>query len=766
MGAAHTGRREDQALLTGKGQFVTDARLPNQARAVFLRSDRAHADILSIDTTAARTMPGVLAILNEAELRPFNLGQIGGAFAILPGRNGSKMITPPKPVLAETRVRHVGEAIAIVIAETTAQAQDAAEQITVEYQDLPVVTSGTDALTQGAPQLWSEIPGNLALDFDFGNEEATNAAIAAAPHKVTVALDNTRVAVAPLEPMNCTAWWDGPSGLHEIHIPHQGINGSLGGLKAYFNEPVENFRVIARDVGGSFGARLPIYPEYAAILIGSRIIGRPVKWTATRNETFLSEYQGRSLLSAGTLAFDAEGKFLAIRYDWVPNVGSYPTDYGAAGICFNGMKGGIGPYTIPTIYGRVKVAVTNTVPTGAYRGAGRPETTAILEQLVDAAAADLGLDPAEIRRRNFIPSAAFPYKTPQGIVYDSGDHETLLAIAADKADLANFPARRAQAATEGKLRGIGITTFLEASAGAVPIKEQVELRVSGEGRVTLYAAANATGQGLATTFARIVTSELGIPDDKLDIRLSDPDGPRLSGAGAIGSRAGIVYGSGTTLAAREVRRKGIDLAAEALEASPGDIEFANGTFSITGTDRRIDLFTLAAQHPTVLDSIGEPSFGASFPGGAHIAEVEIDRDTGTLTLLRYIAVDDCGHAIEPMLVHGQIVGGIVQGIGQALGEHIIYDENGQLLAASFMDYTMPRADQFPAFELHDHNIPSPNNMLGAKGVGEAGTTGGLSTIISAVHDALRPAGITGLDMPYSPSRIWEALNGAALRGAA
>ncbi len=759
MNIAFKGRREDRRLVTGQGKYTSDWSLPGQLYGAFLRSDHAHADIVKLDVEAALSAPGVKAVVTGADLRQAGVVTPPSRMA-LPGRNGMKQVSPPRQFLAETKVHYAGQPIALVIADTAFQADDATALIDVEFNDLPVVVDAIEATKPDAPRLYAELPGNLVFDFEFGGKSEVEDIFAKAHKVVDVEIDNTRVVVNPMEPKACLANWNNAAERYELYAGHQGTNFALSGLTSYFAAGPERFRVLAKDVGGSFGTRAPIYPEYVAIMVGSKLVGKPVKWVGTRSETFLSDYHGRSVIQKGRLALDKDGTFLAISHDWLVNAGGYPTEFASFGFCKNCQTGAVGPYRIPKVYGRVQICLSNVVPVGAYRGAGRPETTMLVEQLVDAAALALGMDRYEIRKRNLIARDQFPYQAPQGVTYDSGDHATLVKMVEEAADWAGFEARRKQSAANGKLRGIGCSSYLEGSGGMMPFKDQVRLSFENDGKLVLETIAGASGQGSESTFAKVVSQELGLADDQLIVKLSDPDSPSMTGMGTGGSRAAQVYGSAFTYGAREIIRKGRELAAKQLEAAEQDIEYKEGVFRVAGTDLHVGLTDLAKQHRGALDSMGEAAVETTFPGGAHVAEVEVDPETGVVEFLNYVAVDDCGNAIDHTMVEGQLIGGIIQGVGQVMGEIAQYDENGQLVAGSFMDYFMPRADMVKRMELYDHGVPSPTNVLGAKGVGESGANGALTTAYSAVMDALRQAGVRQMDMPFTPVRVWQAIQQA------
>jgi carbon-monoxide dehydrogenase large subunit len=760
MTVSFKGRREDKRLITGQGRYTSDWNLPGQLHGVFLRSDRAHADIIGIDVSAAKAMPGIKAVFTAADLAAAGV-KVPEQRMAYPGRGGKLPLKPEFQLLARTKVCYVGHPIALVIADSVFAGEDAAEHIVVDYRDLPVVVDMREAITPGCPaQLYPEIPNNVSFQFDFGDEAAVTAAFDSAPHVAEVTLDNTRIIVNPMEPKTCLAHWREATGDFDLYFPMQGTNFAIGGLIGYFDLPREKFRVTVKDMGGSFGTRAPVYPEYIALMVASRLLGRPVKWVATRSETFLSDFHGRAAIQTGRIAFDDQGRFLALRHDWIIDAGAYPADFGAFAAARNCYNGAIGPYRIPLVYGLTTVPVTNTQPVGAYRGAGRPETAMIIEQLVDAAALKLGLDRFEIRKRNAIPPDQYPYKTPHGPIYDSGDHPGLLAIAEEKSDWKGFEARRAEAAARGKLRGIGCSTYLEQSGTALPEPDQTEIRFTADGYVELYSIAGPQGQGTESIFALIASRELGVPDDRIICKISDPDGPRLMGMGTGGSRVAQIYGTTFTLGSRESVRKGLALAADELEAAAADIEFKDGAYSVAGTDIKLSILDLAKKHVGALNTMTSIAAKPSFPGGAHVVEVEIDPETGIVEIVRYTAVDDFGTLIDETMVEGQLIGGVVQGIGQVLGEHAVYDKDGQLVTGSFMDYIMPRAEMLKKIDIYNHPVPSPNNVLGAKGVGESGAAGGLTTTYSAIMDALRPLGITQMDMPFTPVRVWQAIQQA------
>jgi len=761
MSAGFKGRREDLRLVTGQGKYTSDWNLPGQLHASFLRSDRAHAEIVSLDTASVLASSGVVAVFTGADTAKAGFKSTP-QLARYPGRGGATIKVPHRDGLANGRVRFVGQEIALVVAETALAAQDAAEKIEVEYRDLPAVVDAAEALAPGAEQLYPQIPGNLCFDYEYGDEAGTEAAFARAAHVTRVTLDSKRMVGNPMEPKACLAAYDAAADRYDLYVSSQGLSLMRGSASGITGVPAERIMVHAQDVGGGFGIRSDAYAEYCVAMLAAKSLGRPVKWTSSRSETFLSDYHGRAAKLIGELALDGEGRFLAIRINWIVNTGAYLS---TPGPLINTLPPGlhaINLYRIPVMYGRHRLALTNTTPTTAYRGAGRPNVCYLAERLVEEAARELKIDRLELRRRNFIPKDAFPYKTPHPhSVYDSGDPHGLLEEAVKQADWKNFDARRAESKKRGKLRGIGCGAFIEpAGAGGAP-KEEAMIKFGESGNAFLYVLAGPSGQGHETVYPEVVGEALGIDPESITLRASDPDGPRLVGEGTIGSRSMMAHGGALVVAAREVIRKGTELAAKDLEVAPNDLEFAKGRYHVKGTDVSIAMEDLAKKYGSALDSGGEIPLPRSFPSGAHVAEVEIDPETGVVEILRYTAVDDCGRVINHVLLEGQLHGGIAQGIGQVMGEHAIYDPaSGQLLTATFMDYEIPRADGIPDIRLHDRSIPSPGNPLGVKGAGEAGTTGAVPTVANAVIDALRPLGIHHLDFPYTPDRVWHAIRHA------
>ncbi|HZN99565.1 MAG TPA: xanthine dehydrogenase family protein molybdopterin-binding subunit [Burkholderiales bacterium] len=749
------GRREDDRLLTGRGQYTADWNLPGQLYGCFLRSDRAHADIVSVNTQAAAGLPGITAILTGEDTAHFKTPP---PMVTYPGKGGAMIKVPHRDVIARKRVRYVGQEVALVVATSAAAAQDAAEAIEVEYRELPAVVDAEAAIERGAPQLHDDIPGNIAFDFEYGNEQATAEAFARAAHVTRLKLDSTRVSGTPMEPKACVAAFDSATGTFDVYASTQGMAMMLPNFAAITGTPADRIRIHARDVGGGFGIRSQAYPEYCALMLAAQKLGKPVKWVGSRFETIVSDHHGRAARLFGELALDREGRFLGLRMRWVVNAGAFLSQPGPLINTRNPASHAINVYRIPALYGRHLLALTNTTSTTAYRGAGRPNVSYLVERLVDEAARELGIDRTEIRRRNFIPREAFPYKTPFGSTYDSGDPAGEFEEALEKSDWDRFEERRKTSAKKGKLRGIGCAVFCEPSgAGAAP-KEEAVIKFGDSGNATLHVLAGPTGQGHETVLPEVIGEILGLDSTSIELKASDPAGPALVGGGTVGSRTMMSHGGALAATAKEVIRKGTDLAARALEVAPQDVEFESGTYNVKGTDLSITLKELARRYRAELDTRGSIPTPTAFPGGAHVAEVEIDRDTGEVELARYVAVDDCGRVLNHVLLDGQLHGGIVQGLGQALAEHCVYDDaSGQLLTGSFMDYAMPRPDIMTRVELYDHSVPSPSNPLGVKGAGEAGTTGALPAVANAVIDALRPLGIHHLDFPFSSARVWQAL---------
>ena len=749
------GRREDDRLLTGRGRYTADWNFPGQLYACFLRSDRAHAEILGLNTKPALALPGVVAVLTGEDTAQFKTPP---PMVTYPGRGGAMIKVPHRDVIARQRVRYVGQEVALVVATTASAAQDAAEAIELEYRDLPAVVDAEAALEPGAPQLHAEIPGNLSFDFEYGDESAAQEAFARAAHVTRLKLESTRVSGTPMEPKACAVTYDPQSG-YDIYAATQGLAMMLPNFVAITGTPADRIRIHARDVGGGFGIRSQAYPEYCALMLAAKKLGKPVKWVGSRFETIVSDHHGRAARLWGELALDREGRFIGLRLDWIVNMGAFLSQPGPLINTRNPASHAINVYRIPALYGRHRLAVTNTTATTAYRGAGRPNVAYLVERLVDEAAREMDIDRTELRRMNFIPKEAFPYKTPTGSTYDSGDPAGEFEEALDKSDWDGFETRRKESLRRNKLRGIGCAVFCEPSGAAALPKEEAMIRFGSTGNALLYVHAGPSGQGHETVLPEVVGELLGLSPEEITLKASDPSGPALMGAGTVGSRSMMSHGGALAATAKEVIKKALDLAARELEVSPGDLEFSDGKFRVKGTDVSMPFREVARRYGPELDTKGAIPTPTAFPGGAHVAEVEIDRDTGQVDVLRYVAVDDCGRILNHVLLDGQLHGGIAQGLGQALAEHVQYDaENGQLLTGSFMDYAMPRPEILTRVELHDHSVPSPTNPLGVKGAGEAGTTGALPAVANAVIDALRPLGINHLDFPFSSARVWKAMH--------
>ncbi len=768
FGTAQPLRRfEDQRLLLGGGRYVDDINLPGQAYGYVLRSPHAHAVLKSIDIAAAKAMPGVVAIYTSKDLVADGIGERPCGVPIK-NQDGSARPNLPYPVLATDKVRHVGDAVAFVVAETLAQARDAAEAVMVDYEELPGVSDMNEAIKPGAPQIHDAAPGNLAFDWANYDKAAVDAAFAAAKHVVKLDVVNNRIVVASMEARAAIGSYDEASDRITLHANTQGVHSVRGMLAgAILKIPVEKLRVVTPDVGGGFGMKLFLYAEHALVTYAARKLKRAVKWTSDRSEAFLSDTQGRDNLSSAELALDAEGKFLALRVKTLANMGGYLSNFAPFIPTIAGTRVLSGQYRIPAIYVEVKGVITNTVPVDAYRGAGRPEANYLVERLVEAAARQLGIDSTELRRRNFIQPSAFPYSTPTGLVYDSGEFAQNLTLALKATDHAGFPARRKAARARGKYRGYGIGCYLEATAG--PTEERAEIKFEANGSVTLLVGTQSTGQGHETAYMQIISEKLGIPFDKIRVVQGDSDAIK-SGGGTGGARSLYAEGGALVGAADTVIEKGKAMAGHLLEAAASDIEFVAGQFRITGTDRGMSLLDVAAAAKDAskrpagmeggLDAEQVLNLQGTFPNGCHIAEVEVDPDTGRVQTVAYSVVDDMGRVINPMIVEGQAHGGIAQGLGQALLENAAYDRNGQLLSGSFMDYGMPRADDMPDIGFELNVVPCVTNILGVKGAGEAGTVGAAPAVMNAIIDALSELGVTKLDMPATPEAVWRAIHGA------
>lgn len=757
-------RKEDPTLLRGEGRYTDDINLAGQAHAVMVRSKIAHGVLKGIDTEAARVMPGVLAVLTHADLDAAGFGPLKCEMNI-PDRDGKPMKTPPRASLATGKVRYVGEAVACVVAETAVQAKDAAEAVELDIEELPAVTSPAQALAAGAPQIHDEAPGNLVLDFHYGDAEAVKKAFAAAAHVTRLEINSNRIVVNPMEPRSAIGAYENERWV--LRLGCQGVMGIRGGLaRNVLNTTPDKVRVLTGNVGGSFGMKSQVYPEYGPLLLAAKKLGRPVKWTDERSESFLSDHHGRDHQRVAELALDKNGKFLAVRLSGTGNAGAYI--YPPMPATTNAVKNIIDVYATPAMEVNSKVVFTNTTPLAAYRGAGRPEGNYYMERLIDTAAREMGIDRAELRRRNHIAPSQMPYKAPSGMNYDSGEFTTILDKALQAADWDGFEKRRAESTARGKLRGRGIGQYLEVTGP--PAKEYGGIRFEADGTVTMLSGTLDYGQGHASPFAQVLSEQTGIPFERLRLLQGDSDQLKVGG-GTGGSKSALVASQAFLEAGDKLIEQGKQIAAHVMEASAADIEFARGRFTIAGTDRSIGIMDLAdrlrgglklpADLPQSLDVShvsDNPPF--SFPNGCHIAEVEIDRETGVIEVVRYFMVNDFGTVINPMLVAGQAHGGVVQGIGQALMEHAIFDEQGQPIAGTFMDYALPRATDAPDFSIENHSVPCKTNRLGVKGCGEAGCAGALPSVMNAIVDALSERGITHVDMPVTPEKIWRILNDA------
>ena len=764
-------RVEDARLLRGEGRYVDDVDFPNLAFAAFVRSPHAHARIRSIDTGEARRAPGVLTVLTAADMRAAGVENIS-MHATMTGRGGGKLVVPVRPPLADERVMHVGQPVAAVIAERALDAQDAADLVAVEYEELPSVVDLRAAVEPGAPQLWPEAPGNLALDWPGVVPDEANAAeveriVAAAPRVARVSFSNQRIAVASMETRGGTARFDPQSGGYTVRTCSQGAGMIRDGLVAVMKLPPDKIRVFTEDVGGGFGMKTAVYAELPVLLAAAKRLGRTVHWMSGRSESFVSDNHARDAYSDAELALDETGKFLALRVRHLAAMGAFVAFRGAQIAASNFARCFPGMYDIPKIDAAVKCVFTNTVQTGPYRGAGRPEANYLLERLVDEAARVAKLDPVEIRRRNFIPPAAMPFKTPVGTVYDSGEFEILLDKGLQASGHAGFETRRAAAKAKGLLRGIGLSCFLE-HAGATPT-EGAAVRFRPDRTLSLALGVQSTGQGHATVFARLLASRLGIAPEEVKVEQGD-SAFEIKGMDAVASRSAMTVSHAVVAVSEKMLAKGRAIAAKIFEAGEAEIAYRDGAFEVPRTNARLPLFDLAARAADMaargeiaesLDTKGTAETPLTFPNGCHIAEVEIDPATGAVVIVNYTCVDDCGNVLDRILVEGQIVGAIAQGVGQALLEQIVYDrEGGQILTGSFMDYGMPRADSMPPVNGALHPVPAKTNPLGVKGVGEAGTTASLAAIMNAIADAIPNGAGAALDMPATPEKIWRACQSA------
>jgi carbon-monoxide dehydrogenase large subunit len=782
---ASVRRREDQRFLTGRGNYTDDFKRLNMTHAVHVRSPYAHARILGIDFADAAAMPGVVAVLTGADMEADKVGSLPCGWQIH-SKDGSPMKEPPHYPLARDRVRYVGDAVAVVIAETREQARDAAEMVVVDYEELPAVGSSTRAVAGGAPLVHDDAPDNVCYDWHLGDKAAVDAAFANAAHVAKIDLVNQRLVPNAMEPRAAMGEYDQSSGEYTLTTTSQNPHVTRLLMGAFvLGIPEHKLRVVAPDVGGGFGSKIFHYGEEAVVTWAARKVGRPVKWTADRSESFLTDAHGRDHVSHAELAMDADGNFLALRVSTLANLGAYLSTFAPSIPTYLYATLLAGQYKTPAIYAEVKAVFTNTSPVDAYRGAGRPEACYLIERLVDVAAGVMGMDKTEMRRRNFVPKEAMPYQTPVALQYDTGDFAKNLDIALPLVDYPGFQQRRAESKARGKLRGIGFATYIEACgiapsnvAGALGARaglyECAEVRFHPTGSVTVFTGAHSHGQGHETTFAQIVAERFGIPIENVEIVHGDTNKIPF-GMGTYGSRSLAVGGSALVKAMDKVERKARKIAAHMLEAAETDIEVKEGRFTVAGTDKSLGIGDIALQayvpHNFPLDEL-EPGLDEqafydpknfTYPNGCHVCELEIDPDTGVTTIVSFAAVDDFGNVINPLIVEGQVHGGLVQGIGQALYENCVYDEeSGQLVTGSYMDYCMPRADDVPSFTVRYHeDQPCTHNPLGVKGCGEAGTIGAAAAVMNAVVDALSDYGVTHMDMPATPEKVWRTIRDAA-----
>ena len=757
----HTPRVEDDTLVRGGGRFMDDPRLPGTAYAVFERSPHAHARIVSVSTEEARKTKKVLAVLTAEDMKAANVGSVS-RHPPVPGRAGTKMIMPSRPSLAGEKVMHVGDPVAMVVAETVAAAQDAADLVQVEYEELPAVIDLSDAMKQGATQLHAEAPGNICVDWpgpvaDEQNEREVADIFAKAPHVAKVRVTNQRMVVASMETRGATGVYDQANDSYTLHVCSQSADSLRNLTAAVMGVPNEKLRVITEDVGGAFGMKTPPYPEYPALLVAARTVARPVQWQSTRSEAFLTDTQARDTVTEAELALDEKGKFLALRVRHLCNQGAYISTAGVNINTNNFARCLPGMYRIPKIDVSVVCYFSNTIPIGPYRGAGRPEANYALERVVEEGARVTGIDPVKLRKKNLIPPSAMPFKTPIN-TYDSGDFPALVDRALELADFDTFGKRRRELAKRKKLRGIGVSCMLE-HAGAMPT-EQASVSFPGGEQLILGCNVQSTGQGHATVFPHLLGNKLGIDPAKIQHRHGDT-ALGLTGFASVGSRSAMCAGSAIVHTADVMLAKGKKVASALLEASEADIQYRNGSFEVVGTDRKISLFETASrakEKGESLDTKEKTETPLTFPNGCHIAEVEIDPETGAVDLVTYTAVDDPGVILDHMIVEGQVQGSIANGLGQALTENAVYDSgSGQLIAGSFMDYGMPRAHDMP-IELREavHSVPAKSNPLGVKGTGEAGTTAAIAAVMNAISNAIPNGAADHMDMPATPAKVWAA----------
>ncbi len=765
----HVVREEDDRLLRGRGRYVSDMKLPGEAQAYVLRSPHAHAKITAIDTAQAKAAPGVLAILTGADIAKRGLGTTR-PFAPRKRSNGQPAFVCPQPLLAKDRVRYVGDPIAFVVAETLDQAKDAAELIDISYEMLPAVITAEEAMVPGAPAVYDENPGNEAFFHEGGNKDAVDAAFAKAAHLVKHNVIINRITANTMEPRGCLAQYDTVDKRYTIRCTIQSAHGTKAALAGQiFKLPHNKFRVVCDNMGGGFGMKGGVYPEYAVALYAAEVTGRPVRWTAERSEGVMTDEMSRGSHVETTLALDKDGKFLALRAINTASIGAYYSSERPMIPLTVALGCLVNTYAFPAIHAQVKAVLTNTMTIAPYRGGGRPEPIIVTETIIDKAAHQLGIDTAELRARNTVPKSAMPYTTAMRQVYDTGDFGKNLADVLQLAEQSSVAQRREAAKKRGKILGFGVATAVAATGGQG--FEFAEVRFDQTGGVTLLTGSMDHGQGHGTAYKQVLSEKLGIDANLIRYEFGDTDLVD-NGVGSFGSRSAILAGGAITVAAQKLVEKGKKIAAHMMEAAVDDVAFENGSFAIAGTDKKVSLAQVAkhsfewGQLPNDVEmgfterANYAPANASTFPSGAHICEIEIDAETGKLALTRYSAVDDVGTVLNPLICEGQIQGGIVQGLGQSLCEDIIYDKNGQLLSGSFMDYCMPRADDLCDFTLGSNTSPTDRNPLGVKGVGEAGTIGAIPALMNAVNDALHRIGAPEIEMPATPEKVWRAIQAA------
>ena len=764
-------RKEDDTLVRGKGRYTDDVSASGQVYAWIVRSSHAHGTIKGIDTSAATAMPGVLGVWTGADLAAENYNPFTCGFP-LKSRDGSPLLQTNRQALATDKVRFVGDPVAFVVAETLAQARDAAEAVALDIEPLPAVTSAKEAAKPGAPQLYDHIPNNVALDYHYGDTAAVEAAFAGAAHVTKLDMENTRVVVAAMEPRSALASYDKKADRFTIQVPTQGVAGNRTNLAKNLGMPNEKVHLLTDNVGGSFGMKNVNYPEYMCILYAAKKLARPVKWTDERSTSFLSDSHGRAQQIQGELALDKDGKFVAVKISGYGNLGAYITGVAPAPLSAGVAKNLSSVYRTPLMTVDIKTVLTNTTLMGAYRGAGWPEANYFMERLIDRAADEMGINRLTLRKRNFIKPSQLPYDAASGVTYDSGDFQGVFSKALEIADYAGFARRKKESKRRGLLRGIAVGSYLEVTAPSWP--ELAKVIFEPNGQITLVSGTLDYGQGHASPFAQVLCDQLGVPFENVKLVQNDSDIVH-TGGGTGGSRSITAASVAIVEASRLIIAKGKIAAAHLLETSEADIEFESGRFTVAGTDRSIGIMELARRLREGKMPEGLPSsldvdhvakdIPATFPNGCHVAEVEVDPETGVIHIVRYSAVNDFGTVVNPMIVAGQLHGGVAQGIGQALMEVVRYDESGQPITGSFMDYALPRAEDIPSMQIGDHPSPAKTNPLGTKGCGEAGCAGSLSTVVNAVINAASDVGVTHLDMPLTPERVWRAIQDAKAKAA-